>query len=69
MNRKMTEQIIFKTMFQLANKFQVEGNLISNELTLKQWLLLSILYKTSNDNLTMNSLALSMGVTRQSVKK
>ena len=69
MEREIVEQFIFKNIFQLSNKLQVEGDKLCKELTLKQWLLLTILYKSPNKNPSVNDIALSMGITRQSVKK
>lgn len=57
------------SVFQLSNQLQAEGDKLSNELTLKQWFLLLLLYKGDLKNPTVNILASQMGVTRQSMKK
>lgn len=67
--RNALEQSIFKSIFQLSNRIQVEGDKITDELTLKQWLLLLILYKSKIADPTINDIAASMCVTRQSTKK
>ena len=69
MEQKILEQSIFKSIFQLSNRVQVEGDKITDELTLKQWFLLLILYKRSIENPSINDIAAAMGVTRQSTKK
>jgi MarR family transcriptional regulator for hemolysin len=69
MKRQSVEMSIFKAIFQLSNRIQVEGDKLSKELTLKQWFLLLILYKGTIQNPTVNDISLAMGVTRQSTKK
>lgn len=69
MERFIMEQSIFKSICQLSNRIQAEGDKLSDELTLKQWFLLVILYKGSIKNPTINEIASAMGVTRQSAKK
>ena len=69
MKQKLLEQSVFTSVFHLSNKLQAEGDKLSNELTLKQWFLLLLLYKGHIKNPTVNDLALEMGVTRQSMKK
>jgi DNA-binding MarR family transcriptional regulator len=60
---------ILTKIFLLSNTLQMEGDKLSDELTLKQWFLLMFLYKSKMQNPSMNDLALKMGVTRQSMKK
>ncbi len=60
---------IFKAVFQLSNRIQVEGDKIAPDLTLKQWYLLLLLCRGKMQNVTVNKLASAMGVTRQSTKK
>lgn len=68
--KQQSEKVnIFKAIFQLSNKIQVEGDKLSNELTLKQWFLLLVLYKGTIENPTVNDISSAMGVTRQSAKK
>jgi len=69
MKQIILEQGVFTSIFYLSNKLQAEGDKLSNELTLKQWFLLLLLYKGNLNNPTVNNLALEMGVTRQSMKK
>lgn len=69
MKRKNIEQGILTNIFQLSNNIQSEGDKLTDELTLKQWLLLFFLYKGAIENPTVNDIALAMGVTRQSAKK
>lgn len=69
MKREQIEQTIFGKIFLLSNQLQIEGDKLTQELTLKQWFLLLLLYKKKMENPTLNSLATVMGVTRQSVKK
>lgn len=69
MNRKHTEEFLLKNIFHLSNRLQAVGDKISSELTLKQWLLLSSLYKGMKANPSINDIAVYMGITRQSAKK
>lgn len=66
---KLNEQRIFMSIFHLANRMQVEGDKLSDELTLKQWFFLYLLYQGGIENPTLKDIAQMMGVTRQSAKK
>ena len=69
MKREQMEQRVFGRIFLLSNQLQIEGDKLTQELTLKQWFLLLLLYKRNMEKPTINSLSAVMGVTRQSVKK
>lgn len=69
MKKSELEQIVFKNIFLVSNRVQAKGDQISNELTLKQWVLLLLLLKNKMKEPTINDLAEAMKVTRQSVKK
>lgn len=62
-------QQVLMSIFRLANRLQVEGDKISDELTLKQWVFLYLLYQSDKRHVTLNDVAALMGVSRQSVKK
>ncbi|MFV0395522.1 MAG: MarR family winged helix-turn-helix transcriptional regulator [Coprobacillaceae bacterium] len=69
MNRKNTEESLIKNIFHLANRVQAKGDTISSELTIKQWFLLSSLYKEVSTDASINNIAKNMAYTRQSTKK
>jgi DNA-binding MarR family transcriptional regulator len=69
MNRIQKEQYIFGTIFLLANQLQIQGDKLTSDLTLKQWLVLLMLYKMKTKNPSINKLAEAIGVSRQSMKK
>lgn len=56
MKQKILELSTLTSLFQLSNKLQAEGDKLSNELTLKQWFLLLLLYKGNLKNPTVNVL-------------
>lgn len=69
MEKTILQQRIFASVFQLSNRLQAEGDKLADDLTLKQWFLLLLLYKGPLKDPTVNDLAAAMGVTRQSAKK
>jgi len=64
-----SKQFIFGSIFLLANKLQLLGDKVTQELTLKQWLLLNMLMHHTKDKPNFNDIAKIMGVTRQNVIK
>ncbi len=64
-----SKQFIFGSIFLLANKLQLLGDKITQELTLKQWLLLNMLMHHSKRRPNFNEIAKMMSVSRQNVIK
>jgi len=64
-----TKQYIFGSIFLLSNKIQIFGDKITDELTLKQWLLLNMLTHHIKIKPNFNDIAKAVGVTRQNVIK
>ncbi len=60
---------IFGSIFILSNKLQVLGDRLDRTLTVKQWLLLAGIYKSSKENPTISEVAALIGNSRQNVKK
>ncbi|MDF9825207.1 DNA-binding MarR family transcriptional regulator [Breznakia sp. PF5-3] len=69
MDQERARQRIFMNIFLLANKMQVEGDKLADDLTLKQWMLLLLLFRRNSKDCTINELAKMMSITRQSAKK
>lgn len=67
--REKVEQQAFSKIFLVNNQLQRESGKLSEELTLKQWFFLIMLYKSKIPEPSVNDLAEQMGVSRQSVKK
>lgn len=60
---------IFGSVFILANRLQVLGDKFDGNLTIKQWLLLVGILKSSVDSPTISEVASFIGNSRQNVKK
>ncbi|MGE4584325.1 MAG: MarR family winged helix-turn-helix transcriptional regulator [Sphaerochaeta sp.] len=60
---------LFGTLFILANRLQVLGDLLDSSVSTKQWLLLAVLLKCPKQQSTLSNLASQMGTSRQNVKK
>lgn len=67
--REKAEQQVFAKIFLVNNQLQRESGKLSEELTLKQWFFLIMLYKSKIPEPSVNDLAEQMGVSRQSAKK
>ncbi|MCL2111992.1 MAG: MarR family transcriptional regulator [Clostridiales bacterium] len=69
MNRTTMEEYVFGSILLLANKFQIWGDKVLEELTLKQWFLLMLISKMSIQNSSIKEIANFTGTSRQNVKK
>ncbi len=71
-NSKMdnsTKEYIFGSIFLLANKLQTLGDTVLEKITLKQWLLLIVIFNMKKKQPSVTEIAESMGGTRQNVRK
>ena len=62
-------QFIFGSVFLLANKLQIAGDKITEELTTKQWFLLVMISKMDKELPSMTDIANFTGSTRQNITK
>ncbi len=69
MTRVEDEQIVFGTLFLVANKLQSAGDHYLPEVTLKQWLLLLMISKMDKNDPSITEIAEFTGNSRQNVKK
>lgn len=69
MNRTNTEEYIFGSIILLANKFQIWGDTVIDDLTMKQWFLLILMSKMDTHTPTIKEIADFTGTSRQNVKK
>lgn len=60
---------LFGTLFVLANRLQVLGDQMDEQISTKQWLLLAVLFKEPAREYTLSRLAELTGSSRQNVKK
>lgn len=69
MIQRENQQFIFGCIFLLANKLQLLGDKLTEELTLKQWFLLNIIQHMENKFPNYNEIAKAFGTSRQNVSK
>ena len=69
MDRTAAEEYIFGGILLLANKLQVLGDGLLDDLTMKQWFLLMLISKMKKENPTINEISEFSGTSRQNVKK
>lgn len=69
MTQRENQQFIFGCVFLLANKLQLLGDKVTQELTLKQWFLLNIIQQMDNKTPNYNDIAKAVGTSRQNVSK
>jgi DNA-binding MarR family transcriptional regulator len=69
MTQREKQQFIFGSIFLLANKLQLLGDKVTQELTVKQWFLLNILQQMDNKSPNYNDIAKAFGTSRQNVSK
>jgi len=69
MDRTELEEYIFGSILLIANKIQIWGDNILQDLTLKQWYLLMLISKMNNKNPSINDISEFSGTSRQNVKK
>lgn len=69
MTERVNQQFIFGVIFLLANKLQLLGDKITEEITLKQWFLLNILAQMKEPFPNYNDISKAVGTSRQNVSK
>ncbi len=69
MDRTEQEEYIFGGILLLANKFQIWGDGLLDEITLKQWFLILLISKMDSQYPTVKEVADFTGTTRQNIKK
>lgn len=69
MTERENQQFIFGVIFLLANKLQLLGDKVTEEITLKQWFLLNILLQMDKQYPNYNDIAKAVGTSRQNVSK
>lgn len=67
-DRLTREQALFTSIFIVQNRLQNSGERIQNELSMKQWLLLTMI-SVSPEPHTLSNIGRLMGCSRQNVKK
>ena len=63
------KEYLFGHIFLLANKLQALGDAFLTEMTLKQWLLLIVMFNMEKKEPSVTEIAESLGSTRQNVRK
>lgn len=69
MTEKENQQFVFGSIFMLANKLQILGDKVTREITLKQWFLLNMIFKSKNMVLSLKEIANAIGSSRQNTSK
>ena len=69
MDRTFQEEYVFGSVLLLANKFQIWGDNLLEDITFKQWFLLIIISKMGCKNLKIKEIAEFSGTSRQNTKK
>ncbi|MCQ1528820.1 MarR family winged helix-turn-helix transcriptional regulator [Lutispora saccharofermentans] len=64
-----TKEYLFGSIFLLANKLQTLGDAFLEQMTLKQWLLLIMIFNMENKQPSVTEIAEFIGSTRQNVRK
>ena len=67
-DRLTREQALFTSIFVIQNRIQTAGEKIQNELSMKQWLLITIISVCPKPH-TLTNIGRMMGCSRQNVKK
>ena len=69
MHGTVLEEYIFGCILLLANKLQIWGDGLLDDLTLKQWFLLMLISKMKTENPTIKNISDYSGTSRQNTKK
>lgn len=69
MNQEEKQAFIFAALLTLANRMQIVGDKLDQNITLKQWLLIAIILKNGNPSPTLGEVAVIFGCSRQNIKK
>lgn len=67
--RKIKEQFVFGGILLLANRLQTLGDNTLEELTIKQWFLITMILNMESKNPTIKEIANFTGSTRQNIKQ
>lgn len=65
----LTKEYIFGSIFLLASRLQTLGDAFLEHLTLKQWLLLMMIFNMNKEQPSVTEIAESIGGTRQNVRR
>lgn len=69
MDKKEQQAYILGAILTLANRLQVLGDKLDDQVTMKQWLLIAIILKSGSPAPTLSDVAEMIGSSRQNVKK
>lgn len=69
MGNVQQQQYVFGSILLLANKLQITGDKLFDDLTLKQWFLMIMIFNMENKSPAINEISEFTGTTRQNVKK
>lgn len=69
MDSLKSKAIIFGKIFTISNRLQLLGDKLDNRMTVKQWLLVTGILNSSEENPTLSEVARIIGSSRQNVKK
>ncbi len=69
MDKLDKQAFIFGSIFALANRLQILGDKLDENITTKQWLLIAVISKSEHPSPTLSEVAKIIGSSRQNVKK
>ncbi|WP_379151028.1 MarR family transcriptional regulator [Paenibacillus sp. sgz5001063] len=69
MDEKEQQAYILGAVLTLANRLQVLGDQLDDQITMKQWLLIAVILKSGSSSPTLSDVAGMIGSSRQNVKK
>lgn len=69
MKQIQEKAFIFGAIFTLANRLQILGDKLDENITVKQWLLLATISKSEHPAPSLSEVAKTIGNSRQNVKK
>lgn len=69
MSEQEMQAYVFGSLFTLSNRLQVVGDSLDEAMTVKQWFLMAVLFRSEERELSLSTLAQRMGSSRQNVKK
>ncbi len=69
MDEKEQQAYILGTVLTLANRLQILGDQLDDQMTMKQWLLIAVILKSSSPAPTLSEVSEMIGSSRQNVKK
>ncbi|CQR56625.1 MarR family winged helix-turn-helix transcriptional regulator [Paenibacillus riograndensis] len=69
MEEKEQQAYILGAVLTLANRLQVLGDQLDDQMTMKQWLLIAVILKSGSPAPTLSDVSAMIGSSRQNVKK